>query len=148
MLNRTQKTAAQQLADFAVALTFDDLPPAAVKLAKQCLADAVACAVYGQRFPWSQMVLAEAMASGAGGPCRLPGVEGHGLHVPQAALALGTFSHAFELDNLRAPGAGVHGGATVALPALMMAQACNASGRDLVTAIVAGIEVMLSLIHI
>ena len=30
MLNRTQKTAAQQLADFAVALTFDDLPPAVV----------------------------------------------------------------------------------------------------------------------
>jgi 2-methylcitrate dehydratase PrpD len=142
MLNRTQKTAAQQLADFAVALTFDDLPPPVVKLAKQCLADAVACAVYGQRFPWSQMVLAEAIASGAGGPCRLPGVDGQSLHVPQAALALGTFSHAFELDNLRAPGAGVHGGATVALPALMMAQACNASGRDLITAIVAGIEVM------
>ena len=27
MLNRAQKTAAQQLAEFAVALTFDDLPP-------------------------------------------------------------------------------------------------------------------------
>lgn len=142
MLNPTPKTAAQQLADFAVALTFEDLPPSVVKLAKQCLADAVACAVYGQRFPWSQMVLAEAMASGAGGPCRLPGVDGPSLHVPQAALALGTFSHAFELDNLRVPGAGVHGGATVALPALMMAQACGASGRDLVTAVVAGIEVM------
>ena len=88
------------------------------------------------------MVLAEAMATGEGGPCRLPGVDGQRLHVPQAALALGTFAHAFELDNLRMPGAGVHGGATVALPALMMAQACNASGRDLVTAIVAGIEVM------
>src|ERR1700752_952902 len=142
MLNRAQKTAAQQLADFAVALAFDDLPASAVALAKQCLADAVACAVYGRRFPWSQMVLAEATASGAGGPCRLPGVGGERLHVPQAALALGTFSHAFELDNLRAPGSGVHGGATVALPALMMAQACGASGRDLVTAIVAGIEVM------
>ena len=142
MLNRTQKTAAQQLADFAVGLTFEAIPPSAVTLAKQCLVDAVACAVYGQRFPWSQMVLAEAMASGAGGPCRLPGVDGLRLHVPQAALALGTFAHAFELDNLRMPGAGVHGGATVALPALAMAQACNADGRDLVTAIVAGIEVM------
>ena len=142
MLNRTQKTAAQQLADFAVGLTFDDLPASAVARAKQCLIDAVACAVYGQRFPWSAMVLAEAVASGAGGPCRLPGVDGERLHVPQAALALGTFAHAFELDNLRMPGAGVHGGATVALPALAMAQACGASGRDLVTAIVAGIEVM------
>src|SRR4029079_11681771 len=135
MLNRTQKTAAQQLADFAVALTFDDLPASAVTLAKHCLIDAIACAVYGQRFPWSAMVLAEATASGAGGPCRLPGVDGQRLHVPQAALALGTFAHAFELDNLRMPGSGVHGGATVALPALAMAQACNANGRDLVTAI-------------
>ena len=142
MLNRTQKTAAQQLADFAVALTFDDLPASAVACAKHCLIDAIACAVYGQRFPWSAMVLAEATASGAGGPCRLPGVDGQRLHVPQAALALGTFAHAFELDNLRMPGSGVHGGATVALPALAMAQACNANGRDLVTAIVAGIEVM------
>jgi 2-methylcitrate dehydratase PrpD len=142
MLNRTQKTAAQQLADFTAALTFDDLPASAVARAKHCLIDAIACAVYGQRFPWSAMVLDEAAASGGGGPCRLPGVAGKRLHVPQAALALGTFAHAFELDNLRSPGAGVHGGATVALPAFAMAQACHASGRDLITAIVAGIEVM------
>jgi 2-methylcitrate dehydratase PrpD len=142
MLNRTQATAAQQLAAFAVALTFDDLPESVVTRAKHCLIDAIACAAYGQRFPWSAMVLEEAVASGAGGPCQLPGVIGSRLHVPQAALALGTFAHAFELDNLRKPGAGVHGGATVALPAFVMAQSCGASGRDLVTAIVAGIEVM------
>jgi 2-methylcitrate dehydratase PrpD len=142
MLDRAQQTAAQQLAEFAIALTLEDVPPSAVVRAKHCLIDAVACAVYGQRFPWSAMVLEEAVASGDGGPCRLPGVTGHCLHVPQAALALGTFAHAFELDNLRSPGAGVHGGATVALPALAMAQACGSDGRDLVTAIVAGIEVM------
>src|SRR4029079_19569107 len=88
------------------------------------------------------MVLAEALASGAGGPCQLPGVPEATLHVPQAALALGAFAHAFELDNLRNPASGVHGGATVALPAFAMAQACGASGRDLIAAIVAGIEVM------
>jgi 2-methylcitrate dehydratase PrpD len=142
MINRAQQTAAQQLADFTVALTFGDLPTSAVVRAKHCLIDAIACAVYGQRFPWSAMVLEEAAASGGGGPCRLPGVDGKRLHVPQAALALGTFAHAFELDNLRSPGAGVHGGATVALPAFAMGQACGASGRDLITAIVAGIEVM------
>ena len=94
------------------------------------------------KLPWSQMVLAEALASGAGGPCRLPGVADRRLHVPQAALALGAFSHAFELDNLRKPGVRRawrrHGGAAGAA----MAQACGASGRDLITAIVAGIEVM------
>jgi 2-methylcitrate dehydratase PrpD len=143
MLNRAQQeTAAQQLAGFAVALRYDDLPAIAVHRAKQCLIDTVACAVFGQRFPWSVMVLEEVLATGAGGPCRLPGLPGKSLHVPQAALVLGAFAHAFELDNLRKPGAGVHGGATVALPALVMAQACGATGRDLVVAIVAGIEVM------
>jgi 2-methylcitrate dehydratase PrpD len=137
-----QQTAAQQLAEFAVALRFDDLPPAVVRQATYCLIDAIACAVFGRTLPWSRMVLAEALASGAGGPCRLPGVADAHLHVPQAALALGAFAHAFELDNLRKPSAGVHGGATVALPAFAMAQAADASGRDLVTAIVAGIEVM------
>src|ERR1700704_3204190 len=42
----------------------------------------------------------------------------------------------------RRPGTGGHPGATVALPALAMAQAVNASGADLVAAIVAGIEGM------
>jgi 2-methylcitrate dehydratase PrpD len=142
MLERTQQTAAQRLADFVVGLRYDDLPPHVIKQAKVCLIDAIACATFGQKFPWSQMVLAEALVSGAGGPCRLPGVIDATLHVPQAALALGTFAHAFELDNLRNPASGVHGGATVALPAFAMAQACGASGRDLIAAIVAGIEVM------
>lgn len=142
MLTRTQGTAAQQLADFAVALRCEDIPASAVRLAKHCLIDAIACAIFGRKLPWSQMVLEEALASGEGGPCRLPGVRGKTLHVPQAAFALGTFSHAFELDNLRNPASGVHGGATVALPAFAMAQACDAGGCDLIAAIVAGIETM------
>src|SRR5215470_5160039 len=141
--NRTvADLATERLAAYAVATRFDDLPKVAVERAKQCLIDAVGCAIFGAQFPWSAMVLDEALATGAGGPCRVPGVLGKTLHVPQAALAFGTFSHAFELDNLRKPGTGVHAGATVALPALAMAQAVHASGRDLLAAIVAGIEVM------
>ena len=105
------------------ACTSKILPASVVKQAKHCLIDAIACAMFGKKFPWSQMVLEEALASGAGGPCRLPGVPDQTFHVPQAALALGAFSHAFELDNLRNPASGVHGGATVALPAFAMAQA-------------------------
>src|SRR5688500_3194715 len=61
MLNRSEQTAAQRLADFAVALRYEDIPASVVHRAKQCLTDAVACAVFGRRFPWSQMVLAEAL---------------------------------------------------------------------------------------
>ena len=43
--------------------------------------------------------------------------------VREAALAWGAQAHAFELDSLVQPSVGVHPGATVALPALAMAQA-------------------------
>ena len=135
-------SAALTLAHFGAGLRFEALPAHIVERARVCLADAIGCAVFGARFPWSQMVLDFAKSTGSGGPCRLPGVAGISLHVPQAALALGTFSHAFELDSLRNPSAGVHPGATVALPALAMAQAVGSSGKALLTAIVAGTEIM------
>ena len=134
--------ATERLAAYAAAAKFAHFPQAAAERAKRCLVDAVACAIFGAQFPWSAMVLDEALATGAGGPCRVPGVPGKTLHVPQAALFAGAFAHAFEYDNLRKPGAGVHAGATVALPALAMAQAVNASGKELIAAIIAGVEVM------
>ena len=135
-------TAAETLAAFAVGLRYGDLPEKVRERARACLADAIGCAVFGARFPWSQMVLDHAKTVGSGGPCRLPGIPGVNLHPPQAALALGTFSHAFELDSLRNPSAGVHPGATVALPSFAMAQSLGSTGEALLTAIVAGTEVM------
>lgn len=135
-------TAAETLAAYAVGLRYEALPEAVLERARVCLADAIGCAAFGARFPWSQMVLDHAKATGSGGPVRLPGLPGIALHVPQAALALGTFSHAFELDSLRNPSAGVHPGATVALPAFAMALSLGSSGKALLTAIVAGTEVM------
>jgi len=136
------EAATERLAAYATTLRYDDIPPAVIERAKHCLIDAIGCVVFGQQFPWSQIVLAEALSSGGGGPCRLPGIKDVTFHVPQAALALGALAHAFEFDNLRKPGTGVHAGATVALPALAMAESINASGADLIAAIVAGIEVM------
>jgi 2-methylcitrate dehydratase PrpD len=138
----SKQTAAEQLAAYAVSLRFEDLPAHVIERAKHCLIDAIGCAIFGRRLPWSAMVLAEALATGAGGPCLLPGAPALRLHAPQAALALGAFAHAFELDNLRKPSTGVHPGANAALPALAMAQAVGVGGRELLTALVAGMEVM------
>jgi 2-methylcitrate dehydratase PrpD len=84
------------LAAYAAAAKFEHFPQAAAERAKRCLVDAVACAIFGAQFPWSTMVLDEALATGAGGPCRVPGVPSKTLHVPQAALVAGAFAHAFE----------------------------------------------------
>src|SRR5215208_1508031 len=138
----SKQSTTEQLAHYAVTLRFEDLPAQVVERAKHCLIDAIGCAIFGRRFPWSAMVLAETWATGAGGPCLLPGGPAIRLHAPQAALALGAFAHAFELDNLRKPSTGVHPGANAALPGLVMAQAVGAGGRELLTALVAGMEVM------
>jgi 2-methylcitrate dehydratase PrpD len=138
----SSRTAAETLAEFAVGLRFEDVPSNVMVRARHCLTDAVACAVFGSTLPWSRMLADYVDGLGATGPCRLPEALPKGLPPAPAALCLGAFSHAFELDSLRKPGAGVHPGATVALPALAMAMATSASGRDLLATIVAGCEVM------
>jgi 2-methylcitrate dehydratase PrpD len=60
----------------------------------------------------------------------------------QATLANGVMAHAFELDNVRQPGAGVHPGATAFVPAFAMAEEKKADGKALLTAFVAACEVM------
>jgi len=65
------------------------------------------------------------------------------VSAPAAALANGTFAHSFEFDNLRQPSVGVHPGSTASLAALAVAEEFDVSGRELITALVAGNECML-----
>ena len=110
--------------------------------AKDCITDTVAVIVLGNGLPWSRIVATYAQRIGAGGRSRILGTDGPTLHAPAAALANGALAHAFESDNLTKPGAGVHPGATLLPPALAVAQERGNSGRELITAIVAGFEVM------
>ena len=135
--------AAAVLADYAASLRFDALPQDVRQMACFMLKDAVGCAAFGARFEWSGIVADYVRSLGGKPEVHLPGLNGLAAPVPQAALLLGVMAHAFELDNLRKPGAGVHPGATVALPAFAYAMAHeHVTPQDLVTAIVAGCEVM------
>jgi 2-methylcitrate dehydratase PrpD len=136
----TAPSAADRLAAYAAGLDYADLQAPIVAAAKICLIDAAACAIFGADLPWSRAIAGVIAASGSAGACAVPGFD-HRLDPRQAALALGAFAHAFELDSLRKPGAGAHPGATVALPAFAVAQAGRRSGRELVAAIIAGCEV-------
>ena len=133
--------ATQRLARFAVKLSYRQIPPQVIARAKACILDTLAVALYGSTKPWSRSVVGFVRQSGAKGPCTILG-EGWKAQAPQATLANGVMAHAFELDNVRQPGAGVHPGATAFLPALAMAEAKEADGKALLTALVAGCEVM------
>lgn len=136
-----------QLGTYAAGLRFADLPADVVQRAKDCIADTVAVVTQGSTLPWSRIVARYAQRVGAGGRSAILGVARPKLQASAAALANGAFAHAFESDNLTRPGAGVHPGGTLLPPALAVAQEIGAGGRDLITAIVAGFEVMYRIGH-
>ncbi|HEY7246633.1 MAG TPA: MmgE/PrpD family protein, partial [Xanthobacteraceae bacterium] len=132
-----------RLADYAVSCRFEELPSDVVERAKQCIADTIATAIFGYELPWSKIVVGYAQRNGAGGNSRILGLGGARVRAPAAALANGALAHAFEMDNLTWPSTGVHPGATLLVPALAVAQERALGGRALITAIVAGAEVMI-----
>src|SRR5579862_1283507 len=131
-----------QLAEYAAALRYEDLPAAVVAAAKDCIIDTVAACICGSALPWSRIVIDYVARTGPGGQSRILG-QGDAVQAGAAALANGALAHAFELDALTRPGAGAHPGGTVVPPALAVAQQEGRSGRDLVAAFVAGNEVMI-----
>jgi 2-methylcitrate dehydratase PrpD len=128
------------LAEFAAGLRYEDIPEDVRVRARDCIKDTVGVAVFGARLPWSKMVADYARRNGAGGACRILGMPGAKVSAPMAALANGASVHAFEMDCLRKPSAGVHPGGLVPA-ALAVAEAEGAGGRALITAFVAAMEV-------
>jgi 2-methylcitrate dehydratase PrpD len=133
--------ATQRLASYAVNLRYGQIPGEALDRAKACILDILAVSLYGSTKPWSRAVVAFVRASGAHGSSTVMSQKWK-ANAAQATLANGAMAHAFELDNVRQPGAGVHPGATAFLPALAMAEEKNADGKALLTAFVAACEVV------
>ena len=129
------------LAEFAVRLTYDDVPAAIVEAARNAIVDSVGVMIFGSTLPWSRIVIDYAMAYGAGGSSTIMGT-GLKVATPFAALANGTLAHAFEMDNLRQPSAGVHSGSTIVPSLIAVAEEVGANGRDVLAAFVAASEVM------
>ena len=137
----------ERLAAYAVSLRYEDLPPAVIERAKQCVSDTVAVIASGAELPWSRMIAGYAQKSGRPGPCNILGTGSAPLNAGAAAFANGGMAHAFEQDSLTEPNTGSHPGATVFTAALAVAQERGLSGGDLLAAFVAGSEVMFRIGH-
>src|SRR6202158_3017345 len=88
------------------------------------------------------MITAQPRRMGTGGNSAILGT-GARVCAPAAALAHGAMAHAFEQDNLTFPDSGAHPGASLVSSGLAVAQEGGMNGRDLLTAFVAGAEVMI-----
>jgi 2-methylcitrate dehydratase PrpD len=134
--------ASETLAKFIANFSLDSVPMEVFSAAQSLTIDTVGVATYGSQFPWSQAIARYARSASGAGSSRLFGFKDVRLSTAQAALCNGSFTHAFEQDSLRKPGAGVHPGATVVAPAWALAEECNATGAELIKAVIVACEVM------
>ena len=134
------ENATRDLARFASAIQFSDLPKEVVERIKLSVLDHIGCVIYGATLPWTQKVAELALAEEANGVASLYGM-GKKTSVALAALVNGTSGHAFELDDIHKESI-VHIGSLAPPVALGFAEAAGgASGRDAITAMVAGYEI-------
>src|SRR5512134_322665 len=139
-------TASQALANFAVDLSYERIPPEVVERAKDCVIDTVGACVFGSQLPWTQTVIEYARRNSAPGECSVFGTPVR-VRAPFACLCNGASAHAFELDALVEPSVGIHPSAALAVPGLAPAQGRKLSGKALLTAYVAGFEVLYRIGH-
>ena len=63
----------QALAEFAVGLAYERIPPEVVERAKDCIIDTVGACVYGSELPWTRTVIEYAKRNSAPGECAVFG---------------------------------------------------------------------------
>jgi aconitate decarboxylase len=132
--------ATRDLARFAAGLRFEDIPRAVLDHAKLCVLDGLGVALFGAGLPWTGHVRDLAIAEGATPVASFWGTRHRGS-VAQAALVNGTAGHAFEMDDIHKESI-VHPNSLACPVAFAFAEAAGGmSGRDVLTAIVAGYEV-------
>jgi len=128
-----------QLAHYASTLSYEDIPETVCTVAKHCLLDWFGVTIAGAQDPASQLMFEECLETGATpSQATLPG-KNVKLPVLQAALANGFFSHVLDFDDvhLAIPGRPT---APIAPAVIALSERDKLSGRYLLTAFVAGIE--------
>src|SRR3989304_4150007 len=133
----TALTISGQLAEFAAGLRYEDLPPDVRELAQLVLLDTLGCGLAGSATEELRLIRAAMLQAGGAGDTRLGGTPER-PPLPLAALANGAAIHAREMDDF---GGCMHSGSVVVPAAFCTAARVGASGRELLTAIVAGYDI-------
>src|SRR5688500_2599777 len=130
--------ATEKIAGFIVGTGYENIPRAAVEKAKRTALDCVGAALAGVAEPVSQAITGH--VTKLDGPHQAS-VFGAGLKVsvPDAALANGSIAHALDYDDC---GVKIGHPSVLVLPAVLsLGEHLGASGRDILTAYIVGLEV-------
>ena len=128
------------LAKYVVNLRYEDLKDEVIDKTKMHLLDAVGNILGAREMPWSRMII-EIVKQIKGEPqATVIGEEGRYPSM-MAALANGTMAHGIDADDSGARPSWAHPGSCIIPAAYAAAEAEKASGKELITALVAGYEV-------
>ena len=135
----TPTTYTQELSEYAEQLSYEDIPPEVVERAKMILLQTIGAALAAKGTPIAEKAgkMAREANGGPGGPTTVWGMDGK-MAAVNAALVLGTISDALDWEDCSWTG---HPAAGVIPCAWLAAEEKHKSGKDLITAIVAGYEV-------
>jgi 2-methylcitrate dehydratase PrpD len=131
------------LCAWASTLTFDRIPHAVVDIATECLIDTLGAGIAAWRARVVENARSVANLTYADGYSEVLGQD-RKMAAPGAAFLNGTAAHAYDFDDNGQAGM-VHGTAVVAPAALASVQEENRSGKELLLALVAGLEVEYAL---
>jgi 2-methylcitrate dehydratase PrpD len=138
----TDRTQAADLTEFlafqATNLRYEDIPEPVRTLARQCVLDYLGVGIAGADDPLVRMLIDE-MAEAGGAPQASVIARKTQLPALSAALVNGAAAHALDYDdvNMAMPG---HPSVAILPGLIALAEFKAASGRDLITAFVAGYE--------
>ncbi|GIE34284.1 2-methylcitrate dehydratase [Actinoplanes italicus] len=137
-LSARHEPAVPVLARWAAGLAWPALPPAVIGAAREHLIDAAGCAVAGIRRGAAEPALT--VARGLGGPPEARLFTGERVGAVAAAFGNAVAVHALDFDDTHAGGL-VHASAVNVPVALAVGEQTGARGSDVITAVVAGLEV-------
>jgi 2-methylcitrate dehydratase PrpD len=129
----------ETLARWTRALRFEDVPADLIETTKLRVLDVIGLALAGTGTAFGESVRAAAVATGAGGPCRILG-SGDKVSVTAAAFANGALSQALEYDDTHNESI-VHMSSPSVAAALALAETTPIDGRRFIAAVVLGSEI-------
>jgi 2-methylcitrate dehydratase PrpD len=131
-------SASTQLASFVSDLTFSDIPPTIVNKAKAALLDTIGCAIAGIDSEATRAALSVVRALGGTSESSILGYS-EKTSSANAAFINAIMAKCYDFDG---PQIGGHGSPIVIPVSLALTERATLSGQDLITGVVAGVEVM------
>ena len=135
----------RQLAEFAASLSFEDIPNEVTERAKRLVLDLTGIMIRARHDAEStpSLIAAVERLGLADGGCSVLG-DARTYAPTAAALINGTLAHSLDFDDTHAE-ASLHSSAPIVPAALAAAELTGASGKGLITAVVAGYEIQIRL---